>query len=386
VSSQWKPSEIIIDQRVKDDPVTRSIIEKCQSVPIRYVSNAKSKTIVEASCVLASSGSTMLNKIIAGKKVLFVAPASDSRVDTKTKEDDRIVCPAYDQLKYASNGCFYQCDWCYLKITHRANQPYITVYADYDRIIRKLEKRISDSTGPIMFSSGDLADSLALEHLTGAARKFIPWFGKTDKGYLFMLTKSDNVDEILDLNHNGHTIIAWSINNDRVSRKFEIGAPPFLRRLIAAKKVQRVGYPVRLRLDPIVPINGWQKDYAQTVKNIFDIIQPDRITLGTLRFEPEFYKLRKNIFAEGSDLPKILEEMRPMFETKRMSNGKESVGKYSYTEEKRLEIYSLIIGEIRKYSDCPIALCKESARVWDGLGLDRSKCSCVCQYNYVNMS
>jgi spore photoproduct lyase len=181
VSGYWKPSEIIIDRRVKDDPVTRSIIEKCQFVPIGYVSDAKSKTIVEASDVLASSGNTMLDKITAGKKVLFVAPASDSRIATKTKEDDRIICPAYDQLKYASNGCFYQCDWCFLKITYRANQPYITVYADYDRIIKKLEKKISDSSGPVMFSSGDLADSLALEHLTGAARKFIPWFGKTDK-------------------------------------------------------------------------------------------------------------------------------------------------------------------------------------------------------------
>jgi spore photoproduct lyase len=386
VSGHWKPSEIIIDLRVKDDPVTRSIIEKCQSVPIQYVSDAKSKTVIEASDVLRSSGNTMLDKIIAGKNVLFVAPASDSRVATKPTEDDRIICPTFDQLKYASNGCFFQCDWCYLKITHRANQPYITVYADYDRIIKKLEKRITDSSGPIMFSSGDLADLLALEHLTGAARKFIPWFGTTANGYLFMLTKSDNVDEILDLNHNGHTIVAWSINNERVSRKFEIGAPPFVRRLNAAQKVQRAGYPVRIRIDPIVPTNGWQKDYAGTVKNIFDNIQLDRITLGTLRFEPEFYNLRNKLFSPGSELPRILEDMQPMFEPKQLSNGKKGAGKYSYTEEKRMEIYGFIIEEIRKYSDCRIALCKESARVWDDLGLDRSKCSCACQYNYVNMA
>jgi spore photoproduct lyase len=117
-----------------------------------------------------------------------------------------------------------------------------------------------------MFNSGELADSLAMEHLTRAGREFIPWFGQSDNGYLFMLTKSDNVDAILDLAHNGRTIIAWSINNERVSRKFELGAPGFERRLEASRNVQEAGYPVRIRLGPIVPFDGWQKAYSQTVR------------------------------------------------------------------------------------------------------------------------
>ncbi len=88
-----------------------------------------------------------------------------------------------------------------------------------------------------------------------------------------MLTKSDNVDDILSLPHNGHTIIAWSMNNERVSRKYEIGAPPFERRLGAAVKVQEVGYPVRIRLDPIVPFEGWQEAYSETIKQIFSKIR-----------------------------------------------------------------------------------------------------------------
>ena len=66
-----------------------------------------------------------------------------------------------------------------------------------------------------------------MEHLTRAGREFIPLFGQSENGYLFMLTKSDNVDDILDLPHNGHTIIAWSMNNALVSQKYEIGAPSF---------------------------------------------------------------------------------------------------------------------------------------------------------------
>jgi spore photoproduct lyase len=142
-------------------------------------------------------------------------------------------------------------------LTYRAAFPFITVRAQYDRIKEQIHKRLCQTNEPVMFNSGELADSLSMEHLTRAGREFIPWFANSENGYLFMLTKSDNVDDILDLVHNGHTIIAWSINEETVSRKFEFGAPLFNRRLEAAVKVQKAGYPVRIRLDPIVPFEGW---------------------------------------------------------------------------------------------------------------------------------
>ena len=117
-------------------------------------------------------------------------PATDV-VDTFTMPDDRMICPHFDRLKLASNGCFYQCDWCYLKLTYRAAFPFITVRVQYDKIKEQLHKKLSQTTDPIIFNTGELADSLSMEHLTGAGREFIPWIGNTENGYLFMLTKSD---------------------------------------------------------------------------------------------------------------------------------------------------------------------------------------------------
>jgi spore photoproduct lyase len=226
-----------------------------------------------------------------------------------------------------------------------------------------------------------------MEHLTRAGREFIPWFGNTENGYLFMLTKSDNVDNILSLAHNSHTIIAWSMNNESVSRKYEIGAPPFECRLNAAVKVQKAGYPIRIRLDPIVPFEGWGEAYSQTVKQIFSKLNPERITIGTLRFEEGFYNMRNTIFTSGPDLPNFLENMQPMFSAKKFSGSKKpKSGKYSFTKEERIEIFGFISNEIRKYSDCKIALCKESAAVWKKLKMPLSRCSCVCQLNYKDMS
>jgi spore photoproduct lyase len=382
----WRPKEVIVNRSVKDDPITKYFLGQCPGVPVKYVGAGKSKGIVEASDILKNSGPTMLDKILAGKQVMYISPAGNA-VDVFTMPDDRMVCPHFDRLKLASNGCFYQCDWCYLKLTYRAAFPFITVRVQYDNIKKQRKKRLRKTKLPVMFNSGELADSLAMEHLTKAGREFIPWFGQTKNGYLFMLTKSDNVDTILDSPHNGHTIIAWSINNEKVSKKFEIGAPSFQRRLYAAYKVQQAGYPIRIRLDPIVPFDGWQPAYFDTIRRIFDKVAPERITLGTLRFEKGFYYMRNSIFKTGPELLSLLETMHPMFPPK-IFDGFQSpkLGKYSFSDDKRAEIFRYIIGQIRKFSDCKIALCKESADLWNRVGLELSRCSCVCQLDYADMA
>jgi DNA repair photolyase len=382
----WKPKEIIVHEKVRNDPVTTHFIERCPGVPVKYTDNGIPKKIVKLSDILSNAGGLMLDKILTGKQVVYIAPTTDV-VDVFTMPDDRMICPHFDRLKFASNGCFYQCDWCYLKLTYRAAFPFITIRAQYDKIKEQLCKRLRQTHDPAIFNSGELADSLSMEHLTRAGREFIPWFGNTENGYLFMLTKSDNVDDILNLPHNDHTIIAWSMNNETVSRKFEIGAPPFERRLHAAAKVQKSGYPVRIRLDPIVPFEGWREAYSQTVKQIFSKLNPERITIGTLRFEEGFYNMRNTIFTSGPDLPNFLENMQPMFSAKKFRESKKpKSGKYSFTEEKRIEIFGFVSKEIRKYSDCKIALCKEPASVWKKLKMPLSRCSCVCQLDYADMA
>lgn len=382
----WKPKEIIIHEKVKNDPATLFFTDQCPGIPVRYVKSGVPRKIIEASDILKQANPNMLDKMLAGKSVVYIAPANKV-VDTFTMPDDRMMCPHFERLKLASNGCFYQCDWCYLKLTYRAAFPFITIRAQYDNIKEQLHKKLSQIETPVIFNSGELADSLSMEHLTRAGKEFIPWFGNIENGYLFILTKSDNVDGILHLPHKGHTIIAWSMNNDQVSRKYEIGAPSLERRLEAAKKVQNAGYPLRIRLDPIVPFHGWREAYAATIKRIFDVVSPERITLGTLRFEEGFYNMRKSIFSSGPELPNFMDEMTPMFSAKLFPNVKKpKSGKYSFSEAKRIEIFKFILSEIRKYSDCKIALCKESANVWNKVELQLSRCSCVCQIDYRDMT
>lgn len=377
----WKPKEVFIHARVRDDQTTKSILRRCGNAPVTYVESGLPEEIVGKSKVLKSA-SGFLDKVKAGKQVLYVAPAG-SAVDEFRITDDRMICPHFPRLKLSSNGCSFACEWCYLKLTYRNAHPFITVRVQYEKIKEELEKKLRMATQGVMFNAGEVGDSIALDHLTGAAAAMIPWLGATVNGYLYMLTKSDRVDHILNLPHNGHTVLAWSMNAPEVSRRYEVGAPPFERRLEAARKAQNAGYPVRVRLDPIVPIPGWKGIYARTVRDIFRIIAPDRVTLGTLRFEPAFYRMRKTMFSPGSDLGTYVDDMKPMFSP---AYGTKRVGKYSYPKELRAEIFSYVLREIRKYSACPVALCKEEAEVWSSVGLDLSTCACACQFHASDMS
>jgi spore photoproduct lyase len=275
----WKPSEVIIHESVKDDPVTSYFLEQCPGVKVKYVSSGTPKEIIKLSEVLSQAEGGMLDKILLGKQVVYIGPAAAS-VDVFTMPDDRMVCPHFERLKLASNGCFYRCEWCYLKLTYRAAFPFITVRVQYERIKDQLRKRLAELKEPVIFNSGELADSLSMEHLTRAGREFIPWFGQSENGCLFMLTKSDNVDDILDLPHNGHTIIAWSMNHALISQKYELGAPSFESRLLAARKVQEAGYRVRIRLDPIIPFQGWKEEYLAPLRGFLSRSLRKALRLG----------------------------------------------------------------------------------------------------------
>jgi hypothetical protein len=73
---QWKPGEIIVNQEVRNDPDTAYFLSQCPGIPVKYVGSSESKVIVQASTILTNARSGMLNKVVAGKSVVFLGPGS----------------------------------------------------------------------------------------------------------------------------------------------------------------------------------------------------------------------------------------------------------------------------------------------------------------------
>jgi spore photoproduct lyase len=145
-----------------------------------------------------------------------------------------------------------------------------------------------------------------------------------------------------------------------VAKKWEKKAPSPKKRINAAKKLFDEGYEVRLRIDPIIPVENWDDEYLELVDFIFSRFDPERITLGSLR------GLQSTINnCKDRSWVKYLEE--------RTNWG------LKVAFDNRFEIYKTIIKHLKKeFNYKNIGLCKETLELWKKLGMDYNENMCNC--------
>jgi spore photoproduct lyase len=214
---------------------------------------------------------------------------------------------------------------------------------------------------------GELGDPLAVDYITRFAGQIIPFMPEHASGTrLLFLTKSDCVDDILKLNHGGQSVISFSINTDTVFQQLEHRTPSPELRLAAAAKVQKAGYELRLRIDPIIYYSTWEKDYKALINKIFQCVRPERVTLGEYRPSNGLANHISSRFPESSLL---------RVHDKLIKEG----GKLRYPRDQRVKMFRTIVNQIRENDpDVKVSLCKESPQIWKAVGLDMKGLFCNC--------
>jgi hypothetical protein len=102
----WRPKEIIVNDAVKDDPVTNHLIAQCPGIPVKYVASGDSEIVKRASDIISQAGSSIRDQGMAGKQVVYISPGKGA-VDTFSIPDARLVCPHFVRIKLGSNACYY---------------------------------------------------------------------------------------------------------------------------------------------------------------------------------------------------------------------------------------------------------------------------------------
>jgi len=297
------------------------------------------------------------------ERVVRVGDGAILKLFTSTRpprKDTDIVCPHFMELKWA-NGCPYSCAWCYLqgtfRLLERGKRPYIK---DWRKITSHLRAFFGVQTRPELVNAGELCDSLIGEHLTPPASwRLIELFSEQKRHRLLLVTKSDRVENLLKVEPAG-TVVSFSVNAYPVAERWEKGAPPPLNRIRAGKALSEHGYEVRVRLDPIVPVEGWEKHYAAVIDDLFRSFEPERITLGTLR---GLWTTIRNC-RDRSWVEYVKEKtnwgLKPPFDV-------------------RLNVYRKVLDMLEDYGyGQRTALCKETAGMWEALGMDYRKIRCNC--------
>ncbi|WP_309118776.1 spore photoproduct lyase [Paenibacillus sp.] len=242
-----------------------------------------------------------------------------------------------------ATGCMAHCHYCYLQTTLGA-KPYVRIYVNIDDIIARAAKYIEERQPELTrFEAACTSDPVGLEHISGSLARLIEFMAKQEHGRLRFVTKFNNVEPLLGLEHNGHTRIRFSVNADYVIRHFEPGTSSFADRIEAAGKVARAGYPLGFIIAPIIWHEGWEDGYAELLRKLKAEVPPE--AEPTLTFEliqHRFTKTAKRVIEARYPKSKL-----EMDEAKRKYKwGRWGQGKYVYPDEQATALREWITEQI----------------------------------------
>ncbi|HRY30157.1 MAG TPA: hypothetical protein P5079_09000 [Elusimicrobiota bacterium] len=188
-----------------------------------------------------------------------------------------------------SENCPFSCSYCFLQ--NYLSQSITAISMRFDPLFKEVQETVGAEPRRLFrIGTGELSDSLALDPLTGFSRKAVPFFSSLPNALLELKTKSDRVEQLLNLHHGGRTVISWTLNPPAVARREERGAASPSARLEAARKTAAAGYKIAFHFDPLIHYPGFEKDYALLVRQMFDAVPVEKIawvSLGSLRYPPE---------------------------------------------------------------------------------------------------
>ena len=331
--------KLYIDQQVFNSPHVRSIRSRID-VPAEIVRNARD--VFES--ISYSNDSVQKAKTIlflTRNKGPFVRPCPGTRIYT---------CCGY-QILHIGTFCTMDCSYCILQSYF--HPPVLQYFVNHDRLFLELDdlflkKKIT------RIGTGEFTDSMIWELWTDLSCRLVPTFSKQSRAVLELKTKTTAIDGLRHLHHNRKTIMAWSLNTDRVIKNEEFNTASLSARLRAAATCESWGYPLAFHFDPVIIYEGCEEEYRKVVQKLFSSVSPKNIvwiSIGTFRFMPSLKPIIQKRFPES----KIIYG--------EFISGLD--GKMRYFKPLRIELYRKIISWIREHApEVLVYFCMEDDEVW----------------------
>ena len=336
--------KIYITQDAASEPVTHKIRARFERLP-----NAPAWEIIKDSSRAYADLNGASDPCSAGKRTLLLTRNRSAFIKAcpGTRE---YTCCGYKILHWASY-CPMDCAYCILQAYF--HPPVLQVFVNHDDLWTELQALFATRTLN-RIGTGEFTDSLVWEPVADLTPELVERFGRQSTNILELKTKTIHIAPLQHLRHNRKTILAWSLNSEKVIGDVERETAPLAKRLQAARRCAEWGYPLAFHFDPLIIHESWQQGYAATIDALFAQIDPDQIvwiSLGTFRFMPGLKAIIQKRFPEA-DL--IYGEFIPGMD-----------GKMRYFKPLRIEIYRKIIQWITlRAPQVTIYFCMEDDPVW----------------------
>ena len=193
-----------------------------------------------------------------------------------------------------SLNCVYDCKYCYLQWIFKSN--YKVFFVNYWHIKKQIKEVLNKnkSKNDIWFYSSDYSDNLATDSFTLFTTEFIPFFDNLKNAKMEIRTKSNNIDNLLNLNSSKNIEIAFSLSPQEIIDSYETGTPMLEQRVQAMKKLISAWWQVGIRFMPLIWCKNYQKIYTEFIKYIVSEIDMNdiySIFIGWLLFTSSDYKM-----------------------------------------------------------------------------------------------
>ncbi len=332
-------TELCIDAGVADHPQTAEIRSRL-AVPARVVPGPAA-VFAEIWAAEDPAG--------RGKQILYLTrnrgPFLKACPGTR-----HYTCCGY-RILHIGSYCTMDCAYCILQAYF--HPPLLQYYVNHEEMLSELENCLA---APVIqrIGTGEFTDSLIWEPWSGLSRRLVRRFAAQRRAVLELKTKTVNVGGLLDLDHRRKTILAWSLNTERVIREQERGTASLGARLRAAAESAAAGYPLAFHFDPVVIYEGCETEYRRVVERLFAAVPPEQvvwISLGAFRFMPDLKALIQRRFPDSCI---VYGEFITGLD-----------GKARYFKPLRMQVLRCLAQAIREFAPhCCVYLCMEDDEVW----------------------
>ena len=255
----WMPDRVLFTPAALEEPWGQQILQRLQALDLPIEALPRNR-------LTGLRGEDDRETYAIAKRTLAVVTAPPSHFKLSP------IPPSADWQFHLAEGCPAHCQYCYLAGSLQG-PPVIRAFANVPQILANLSQYERPGQ-PTSYEVSCYTDPLGIEHLTGSLAECIRTFGTREGGYLRWVSKFDGVDPLLDLPHHGHTRGRFSVNAAVIARQLEGGTATVDARLAAVRKLALPrsqgggGYPVGLVIAPIMPIEDWQRHYAELLDAI----------------------------------------------------------------------------------------------------------------------
>jgi spore photoproduct lyase len=358
----FEPQRIVIAKGSVDDPDHARLVEQIcglypQAEVLRRLDLPHNHVEV--------AGEVSLKQHYQGKQTLVFGVHKSA---LRYGDEAGNACPNY--WHFSPYGfCPYDCQYCYLAGTPGVKySPTVKIFVNLRDMLTQIEETASTLATPTAFYLGKLQDGLALDPLTGYSREMVPFFARQAHARLVLLTKSASVENLLGLDHEGHTVLSWSLNPPEVSRAFERNVPSPAERLAAMRRCAEAGYIVRAVVMPIIPIMNWEPIYTEFLEDLLSAAPSlQRITLGQICSYSGALALMERKLSKRNPISCQLDRR------------KSADGRIRFPFTLRVRIYRHLIDRIKRTRpDLDTGLCLEERRTFEALDMPDAVGRCNC--------